>query len=169
MLWGRCYDHNFLPIFGEILAYFLKTNVMINCFQNLTVVWAKNAKFFGKNIFKNHNIGPCSMSMKFCSGETVLPVGEAGHELDRAAEVVVLRHVPRGRHHLRRLVNTLQKHVGSMLCSLFSAFFYFRRILLILGEFYQFSANDINLWQNNWRVSCKTNVMINFCLKIAVS
>jgi hypothetical protein len=34
---GRCYDHNFrrfLPIFGKKLAFFSKTNVMIDFFQN---------------------------------------------------------------------------------------------------------------------------------------
>jgi hypothetical protein len=39
------------------MAFFSKNNVMINFFQNLTVVWAKNAKFFakffGENIFKS--------------------------------------------------------------------------------------------------------------------
>jgi hypothetical protein len=37
---GRCYDHNFLrfsPIFGEKMAFFLNTNVMINVFQNLAL------------------------------------------------------------------------------------------------------------------------------------
>jgi hypothetical protein len=38
------------------MAFLSKTNVMINFFQKLAVVWAKNAniftKFFGENIFK---------------------------------------------------------------------------------------------------------------------
>jgi hypothetical protein len=56
---GRCYDHNFLrffPIFGEKLAFFFNTNVMINFFQNLALFRVKNAnffaKFFGENILK---------------------------------------------------------------------------------------------------------------------
>jgi hypothetical protein len=51
LTWGRCYDHNFLrffPIFGEKLAFFLYTNVMINFFQNLALFWVKNANFFAK-------------------------------------------------------------------------------------------------------------------------
>jgi hypothetical protein len=38
------------------MAFLSKTNVMINFFQKLAVVWAKNAniftKFFGENILK---------------------------------------------------------------------------------------------------------------------
>jgi hypothetical protein len=37
---GRCYDHNFLqflPIFGEKLAFFSKTNVMIKFLHNLAL------------------------------------------------------------------------------------------------------------------------------------
>jgi hypothetical protein len=56
---GRCYDHNFLrflTIFGEKLAFFLKTNVMIKISHILTLFWVKNANFFaeifGENIFK---------------------------------------------------------------------------------------------------------------------
>jgi hypothetical protein len=62
---GRCYDHNFLrflPNFGEKMAFFLKTNVMVQMFQKLKPLWTKNANFFAnffrKNIFLNHNIGP---------------------------------------------------------------------------------------------------------------
>jgi hypothetical protein len=54
---GRCYDHNFLrffPIFGENMAFFFNTNIMINFFQNLALFCVKNAnffaKFFGENI-----------------------------------------------------------------------------------------------------------------------
>jgi hypothetical protein len=75
---GRCYDHNFLrffPIFCEKLAFFSKTNVMINFFSyNLTLLWVKNANFFAiffrRKYFKNHNIGPwfvflcCAKSIK---------------------------------------------------------------------------------------------------------
>ena len=37
-------------------------------------------------------------------GQTVLSVGEIGHELDREEEAFVLSHIPRGGHHLRCLV-----------------------------------------------------------------
>jgi hypothetical protein len=54
---GRCYDHNFLrfsPIFGEKMAFFLNTNVLIKFLNNLASCWVKNASFlaklFGKNI-----------------------------------------------------------------------------------------------------------------------
>jgi hypothetical protein len=48
---------DFSQICAKKLAFFLNTNVMINCFQNLALFWVKNdeiffAKFFGKNIFK---------------------------------------------------------------------------------------------------------------------
>jgi hypothetical protein len=36
LIWGLCYDHNFLrffPIYGEKMAFFLKTNVMIIFFK----------------------------------------------------------------------------------------------------------------------------------------
>jgi hypothetical protein len=39
-IWGRCYDHNFrrfFPIFGEKLAFFSKTNVMIRMLHNLAL------------------------------------------------------------------------------------------------------------------------------------
>jgi hypothetical protein len=55
---GLCYDHNFLrfsPIFGEKIAFFLNTNVMINFCQNLALFCAKNAIFslnFSAKIFK---------------------------------------------------------------------------------------------------------------------
>jgi hypothetical protein len=56
---GQCYDHNFrrfLPIFGEKMVFFMKTNVMIQFLHNLAFVLSKKrhffAKFFGKNIFK---------------------------------------------------------------------------------------------------------------------
>ena len=38
------------------------------------------------------------------SGEAVLPVGEAGHDVAGAAEAVLQRHVPRHRRHVRRVV-----------------------------------------------------------------
>jgi hypothetical protein len=54
---GRCYDHNhwqrFLPIFGKKLAFFSKTNVMIQFLNNLALFWAKNTKFFAKFFGKN--------------------------------------------------------------------------------------------------------------------
>jgi hypothetical protein len=57
--WGRCYDNNFQrvsPIFGENLAFFLKTNVLIIFLHKLAVLWVKYAnlfaEFFGENIFK---------------------------------------------------------------------------------------------------------------------
>jgi hypothetical protein len=45
----RCYDHNFLrflPIFGEKMAFFSKTDVMINFFAKNANIFAK---FFGEN------------------------------------------------------------------------------------------------------------------------
>jgi hypothetical protein len=58
-IWGRCYDHNFLrflTIFGEKVAFFSKTNVMINILHKLALFWVKNAnffaEFFGENILK---------------------------------------------------------------------------------------------------------------------
>jgi hypothetical protein len=63
---GRCYDHNFLrflPIFGEKMAFFSKTNGMIKILHNLALSWVKNANFlqlFLAKYFKNHNIGPRS-------------------------------------------------------------------------------------------------------------
>jgi hypothetical protein len=42
---GRCYDHNclqYLPIFGEQIGVFSKTNVMIHVLHNLALFWAKN-------------------------------------------------------------------------------------------------------------------------------
>jgi hypothetical protein len=43
-------------IFGEKMAFFLNTNVMVNFFQNLALFCVKNAnffaKFFGENILK---------------------------------------------------------------------------------------------------------------------
>jgi hypothetical protein len=57
---GRCYDHNFLrflPIFGEKMAFFSKTNVMIKILHNSALFLVKNAKFFaeffGENILKS--------------------------------------------------------------------------------------------------------------------
>jgi hypothetical protein len=40
-IWGRCYDHNFLrflTIFGEKMAFFSKTNVMIKILHYLALV-----------------------------------------------------------------------------------------------------------------------------------
>jgi hypothetical protein len=55
--WGQCYDHNFLqylPNFGEKMAFFSKTNVMIKFLHNLALFGVKNAnfiaEFFGENI-----------------------------------------------------------------------------------------------------------------------
>jgi hypothetical protein len=63
--WGRCYDHKFLrisPIFGEKMAFFSKTNVMIKILHNLALFWVKNANFFRwifrRKYLKNHNISP---------------------------------------------------------------------------------------------------------------
>jgi hypothetical protein len=47
--WGRCYDHNFLriwTIFGEKLAFFSKTNVLINFFQKFSLVLSQKRQFF---------------------------------------------------------------------------------------------------------------------------
>jgi hypothetical protein len=47
------------------LAFFSKTNVMINILHNLAMIWVKKRQFFRrifrrKNV-KNHNIGPKSL------------------------------------------------------------------------------------------------------------
>jgi hypothetical protein len=61
---GRCYDHNFLQflqIFGEILAFFSKSNVMVKNLHNLALFWVKNAifcNFLRRNYLINHIIGP---------------------------------------------------------------------------------------------------------------
>jgi hypothetical protein len=54
-----CYDHNFLrvlPIFGEKIGVFSKSNVMITIFHKTKSSLSKkrhfSAKFFGENIFK---------------------------------------------------------------------------------------------------------------------
>jgi hypothetical protein len=49
LIWGRCYDHNFLrfcQFSAKIMAFFSKTNVMINFLNNLALFWANNADFF---------------------------------------------------------------------------------------------------------------------------
>jgi hypothetical protein len=70
-LWirGRCCDHNFLrflPIFGEKMAFFSKTNVMIKFLHNIALFWVKKRQFFRnffrRKYFKYHNIGPWSQS-----------------------------------------------------------------------------------------------------------
>jgi hypothetical protein len=59
------YDHNFLrflTIFGEKLAFFSKTNVMIKILHNLALFFVKHANFFRRIFWRkylnNHNIGP---------------------------------------------------------------------------------------------------------------
>jgi hypothetical protein len=64
MSWGRCYDHNFLrylPIFGEKIAFFSKTNVMIQFLHNLALFFRQIFRqifgqifrqFFSAKIFK---------------------------------------------------------------------------------------------------------------------
>jgi hypothetical protein len=52
MTGGRCYDHNFLrflTIFGEKMAFFSKTNVLIKILHNLALFFAE---FIGENILK---------------------------------------------------------------------------------------------------------------------
>jgi hypothetical protein len=57
--WGRYYDHNFLrflPIFGEKIGVFLKTNVMIKILQKNCSILNKPRHFlqiFGENTFKS--------------------------------------------------------------------------------------------------------------------
>jgi hypothetical protein len=56
-IWGQCYDYfrRFSPIFGEKLAFFFKTNIII-FLSKLAVFWIIKslffAQFFGENIFK---------------------------------------------------------------------------------------------------------------------
>jgi hypothetical protein len=48
LFWGRCYDHKFLrfsPIFGEKMAFFLNTNVMI-IFSKFRFVLSQKRQFF---------------------------------------------------------------------------------------------------------------------------
>jgi hypothetical protein len=49
-------DQNFLrfsTIFGEKMAFFSKTNVMINILHNLALIRVKNANFFAEFFSKN--------------------------------------------------------------------------------------------------------------------
>jgi hypothetical protein len=63
---GRCYDHNFLrvlAIFGKMLAFFSKTNVVIKFVNNLALFLSQKRQFFRRWFFrrkysKNHNTGP---------------------------------------------------------------------------------------------------------------
>jgi hypothetical protein len=67
IIWGRCYDHNFLrflPFLVKNLAFFLNTNVMIKFLQKLAIVWAKTPMFLLIFSAKNHNIGPWSLWTK---------------------------------------------------------------------------------------------------------
>jgi hypothetical protein len=62
---GRCYDQNFL----RFSAFFSKTNDIIKILHNLALFRVKNANFFWRKYFKNHNIGPRSAAV----GEGVRP------------------------------------------------------------------------------------------------
>jgi hypothetical protein len=56
MIWGRCYDHNFLrflPIFGEKIGVFLKNQCYDPILHNLDLFLAKNANFFAKFFSEN--------------------------------------------------------------------------------------------------------------------
>ncbi len=52
------------------------------------------------------NEGTVTLIIQFLTfkGEAILSVGKVGHELDRTAEAALLGHLPRGGHHLCRLV-----------------------------------------------------------------
>jgi hypothetical protein len=69
---GRCCDHNFLRIFlifGEKMAFFLNTNVIINFYSKFSFVLSQKRQFFRKifrrKYLKNHNIGPRWVCEKF--------------------------------------------------------------------------------------------------------
>jgi hypothetical protein len=52
---------DFCQFFGEKMAFFSKTDVMIKILHYLALFLVKNAnflQFFSAKIFKNHNIGP---------------------------------------------------------------------------------------------------------------
>jgi hypothetical protein len=54
---------DFWQFSAKKLAFFSKTNVLINFFQTLALFWVKNAIFcwiFRRKYLKNHNIGPWS-------------------------------------------------------------------------------------------------------------
>jgi hypothetical protein len=86
IIWGRCYDHNFLRFSAKKLAFFSKTNVMIKVLHNLALFRVKNAnffaEFFGENILKNHNIGLWSPWLLFkCRDRFNLSVRRSGARL----------------------------------------------------------------------------------------
>jgi hypothetical protein len=56
LIWGRCYDHNFL-LFSTISAkngVFSKTHVMIKILHNLALFWVKNANFFRRILWRKY-------------------------------------------------------------------------------------------------------------------
>jgi hypothetical protein len=59
---GRCYDHIFLPIFGEIIGVFLKTKCYDKMFaknsSRLSKKWQFVLKKFGETIFKTTSSVP---------------------------------------------------------------------------------------------------------------
>jgi hypothetical protein len=71
LLWGRCYDHNFLRFSAKKLAFFSKTNAMIKILHNLALFWVKNAnffaEFFGENILKIITSVPGHPVTDFCT------------------------------------------------------------------------------------------------------
>jgi hypothetical protein len=72
---------DFWQFSAKKLAFFSKTNVMIKFLHNLALIWVKNAnifaKYFGENIFKNHNIGPWTPSHYFLAAPALAPFEKA--------------------------------------------------------------------------------------------
>jgi hypothetical protein len=56
-----------LTIFGEKIGVFLKNQCYDQLFKQLSFVLSQKRpffrRFFGENIFQNHNIGPCLLPM----------------------------------------------------------------------------------------------------------
>jgi hypothetical protein len=56
-----------LPIFGKKLAFFSKTDVLINFFSKTSSSLSKKSptfsQFFWRKYLKNHNIGPRSLKI----------------------------------------------------------------------------------------------------------
>jgi hypothetical protein len=48
---------DFWQFSAKKLAFFSKTNVMINILHNLALIWVKKRQFFRRKNLKNHNIG----------------------------------------------------------------------------------------------------------------
>jgi hypothetical protein len=61
VIWGRCYDHNFLRFSAKKIGVFLKNQCYDNFLCKITFCLSQKRQFFSLNIsaryLKNHNIG----------------------------------------------------------------------------------------------------------------